>query len=137
METKNKTEQELKETLVTLGMKAGWHEIPFQEREMYGLQGLACFVDREPGLSDDWYGNDEFDLNFDCRYALIGEQYIPPGTGGEGEDCDEYLEPLISMYPVSFNADTGYYSTDCSETLTSLTFKEFVTMANVRLPAHG
>lgn len=131
METKKKTEQELKEILVTLGMEAGWHEIPFQEREMYGVPGLACFVDREPGLADDWYGNYEYDLNFDCTYALLGEQYIPPGTGGEVEDCDEYQEPTIAMYAV-VKMDDGVY-TDVGQELLIVTFKEFVTMANERI----
>ena len=132
-----KTEQELKEILVTLGMEAGWHEIPYQEREMYGLPGLACFVEREPGLADDWYGDLEFDLNFDCQYSLSNYQYNPPGanwdSGQEEEEFDEYQEPTIFVYRVGLNEATGYHYTDTGETLLALPFREFVTMANERI----
>jgi hypothetical protein len=137
MATQEKTEQELKDILVTLGMEAGWHEVTFVEREIKGLDGLQTLINpheeflnpheeflnpHEEFQGDDWYGDYEYDLNFWCYQAYSDETY----------DSDSYHEPTISMYPV-IHLGGDDYQTDATEELVSVSFREFLELANQRL----
>jgi hypothetical protein len=118
-----KTEQTLKNILVTLGMEAGWHEVTFVEREIKGLDGLQTLINpHEEFQGDDWYGDYEYDLNFWCYQAYSDETY----------DSDSYHEPTISMYPV-IHLGGDDYQTDATEELVSVSFREFLELANQRL----